>query len=73
MLHTATGFDSVVLGGALEERGMISFADTIDAEDTAAIRAYIISRATIAMNAPPANTGFGAPPAPEEVNTHSNE
>jgi PQQ-dependent dehydrogenase, methanol/ethanol family len=45
MLHSQEGFDSIVLGGVRQERGMVSFADRLTAEDTAAIRAYLIARA----------------------------
>jgi quinohemoprotein ethanol dehydrogenase len=38
-------FTSVVRGGALESRGMVSFADVISEEDTEAIRNYVIARA----------------------------
>lgn len=75
MLHTPAGFDAVVLGGALEARGMISFADSLNADDTAAIRAYLTAQATIALTAP-VIPGFGPDAVPEptadDVDTHSN-
>jgi len=67
LLHSQEGFDNVVLGGALAERGMTSFASVLSAEDTEAIRHYIISEAHIAMATP---SPFGPPPddvAPEDV------
>jgi len=36
---------SIVLGGALTERGMVSFAAEVDEADAEAIRAYLIARA----------------------------
>jgi len=66
-LHSADGFNNVVLQGALAERGMTSFASVLDSNDTDAIRHYLISQAHIAMNTP---SPFGPPPdevAPEDV------
>ena len=57
MLHSADAFNAVVLGGALTERGMVSFKDTLNENDTNAIRSYIISQAIEAKNNPP--RGFG--------------
>jgi quinohemoprotein ethanol dehydrogenase len=51
MLHSQEGFDSIVLGGVRQERGMVSFADRLQAADTSALRAYLISRATQALAA----------------------
>jgi alcohol dehydrogenase (cytochrome c)/quinohemoprotein ethanol dehydrogenase len=63
MLHSQEAFDAVVLTGALVERGMGNFSDSLTAEDTQAIRAFIIARANELKNAPPAPPfGFGAPP-----------
>jgi mono/diheme cytochrome c family protein len=44
-LHAQEAFDAVVLQGARADNGMASFADALAAEDTAAIRAYLIARA----------------------------
>jgi quinohemoprotein ethanol dehydrogenase len=60
MLHSQEGFDSIVLGGARKERGMVSFADRLQPQDTAEIRAYLISRANEALIAQQA----AAAPAP---------
>ncbi|MDT8398994.1 MAG: PQQ-binding-like beta-propeller repeat protein, partial [Pseudomonadales bacterium] len=49
MLHSQEGFDSIVLDGVRQERGMVSFAERLQTEDTAAIRAYLISRAREAL------------------------
>ena len=38
-------FDSIVLGGIRSERGMVSFAQALDSDDTIALRAYIVTRA----------------------------
>ncbi|MFQ5417888.1 MAG: PQQ-dependent dehydrogenase, methanol/ethanol family [Myxococcota bacterium] len=38
-------WDAIVLGGAFESRGMASFRDLLDAEDSAAIHAYVIAEA----------------------------
>ncbi len=73
LLHSQEGFDNVVLGGALAERGMTSFASVLSAEDTEAIRHYIISEAHIAMATP---SPFGPPPddvAPEDVEEFEEE
>ncbi len=45
MLNAQEAFDSSVLQGVRQERGMVSFADRLQPADTAAIRAYLISRA----------------------------
>ncbi|MDR2214948.1 MAG: c-type cytochrome, partial [Nevskiaceae bacterium] len=51
MLSTADGFRSVVIDGALQPRGMVSFAERFDAEGAEAIRAYITGRAHEALAA----------------------
>ncbi|MEY4642430.1 MAG: hypothetical protein RLZZ227_2424 [Pseudomonadota bacterium] len=72
MLHSQEGFDSIVLGGARQERGMVSFADRISAEDSAAVLGYLTSRAqeqlAAQQAAPPIET---APPAAEDVHEES--
>jgi PQQ-dependent dehydrogenase (methanol/ethanol family) len=67
MLHSQEGFDAIVLLGARQERGMVSFADRITAEDSAAIRAYLISRATEALAAAQAPPAIEAVEAPEQM------
>jgi alcohol dehydrogenase (cytochrome c)/quinohemoprotein ethanol dehydrogenase len=52
MLHTQEGFDAVVLQGVLAQRGMASFADSLQPEDAQAVRAYLIKRANDLKNAP---------------------
>jgi quinohemoprotein ethanol dehydrogenase len=59
LLHTQEGFDSIVLQGALAEKGMASFAKVLGPQDTAAIRSFIVARANELKNAPP----MGPPPA----------
>ncbi|MDH4253315.1 MAG: PQQ-dependent dehydrogenase, methanol/ethanol family [Gammaproteobacteria bacterium] len=44
MLH-GDAFQSVVLGGALVDRGMVSFAEELDENGVEAIRAYLVARA----------------------------
>jgi mono/diheme cytochrome c family protein len=38
-------WESVVRGGQLKERGMASFADNISAQQSQAVRAYVIQQA----------------------------
>jgi mono/diheme cytochrome c family protein len=62
LLHTQEGFDSVVLLGGRVERGMGSFAKDLRAEDTVAIREYLISRANaIKAGGPGPGAGPGGP------------
>jgi len=67
MLNAQEAFDSIVLQGVRQERGMVSFADRLQPADTAAIRGYLISRAqeqlAAQQAAPPIET---APPAAEQ-------
>ena len=39
------GWEAVVRGGQLKDRGMASFADNISAEQSEAVRAYVIQQA----------------------------
>jgi len=48
-LHSQELFDNIVLGGQLSANGMASFSEYIDAGDTEAIRAYIVSLAKEAL------------------------
>jgi PQQ-dependent dehydrogenase (methanol/ethanol family) len=45
MLTSAQAFRTVVIDGALEPRGMVSFRQRISAEDAEAVRAYLTQRA----------------------------
>jgi quinohemoprotein ethanol dehydrogenase len=40
----ADAWKSVVLGGALKDRGMVSFAPVVSADDAEALRAYVTMR-----------------------------
>jgi alcohol dehydrogenase (cytochrome c)/quinohemoprotein ethanol dehydrogenase len=63
LLHTQEGFDQVVLQGARKEKGMGDFSRELTAEDSAAVREFLISRANVLKErmakAPP-------PPAPAD-------
>jgi quinohemoprotein ethanol dehydrogenase len=63
LLHTQEGFDAIVLGGGLSEKGMASFDSVLDPADTQALRAFIVARAnemkTMPQPGPP-------PPAAEQ-------
>ncbi len=68
-LWTADGFKAVVLGGALQQNGMVSFTKDLTPADAEAIRAYMVHQATLAKNAPPPprfgpGGPAGPPPAP---------
>jgi alcohol dehydrogenase (cytochrome c)/quinohemoprotein ethanol dehydrogenase len=56
LLHTADGFNQVVLAGGRAEKGMASFANVLDEKGSDAVRAYLIDRAIEAkrMMPPPA-------------------
>jgi mono/diheme cytochrome c family protein len=60
-LHSQAGFDQVVLQGASVDRGMLNFGDKLRPADSAAVLAYIVSRANEVKNNPPAPGGFGGP------------
>jgi quinohemoprotein ethanol dehydrogenase len=44
-IQSADKFNPIVLGGALKDSGMVSFAEVLKPEETEAIRAYIVGRA----------------------------
>jgi mono/diheme cytochrome c family protein len=62
-LWSADAFKAIVLGGALQDNGMVSFAKVITPEDAEAIRSYVVTTANDAKNAPPAPP-FGGPGGP---------
>jgi quinohemoprotein ethanol dehydrogenase len=66
LLHTQEGFDAIVLGGGLSEKGMASFDSVLDPPDTQAIRAFIVSRANELKAMPPP----GPPPAAAAAQPH---
>ncbi|MEY4760850.1 MAG: hypothetical protein RLZZ200_706 [Pseudomonadota bacterium] len=45
MINSSEAFRTVVLDGALESRGMVSFRDRIGADDVEALRAHLVKRA----------------------------
>jgi quinohemoprotein ethanol dehydrogenase len=59
-LNSADVFNSIVIDGVLSANGMVSFKSALTAEQVDAIRAFVVSRAHEAKNAP-AGFGFGAP------------
>jgi alcohol dehydrogenase (cytochrome c)/quinohemoprotein ethanol dehydrogenase len=62
-INSADGFKAIVVDGALKANGMVSFKDALPGDDPEAIRAYIVSRAIAAKNAPPpAGPPAAAPP-----------
>ena len=61
LLHTQEGFNQVVLQGARAAKGMVSFATELKAEDSAAVLAYLVDRATQMKSAPPPPAGLLAP------------
>ncbi len=62
-LNTSALFNAIVIDGALQNNGMVSFSEFLNEEDAEEIRAYVVSLAhELKENPPPA---FGPPPAPE--------
>ncbi len=53
-LWSPDAFKAIVLDGALQENGMVSFAKVITPQDAEAIRSYVVSLSNEAKNAPPA-------------------
>jgi quinohemoprotein ethanol dehydrogenase len=60
-LWTTDGFKAVVLSGALQQNGMVSFAKVITPQEADDIRAYMVHQATLAKNAPPPPPGAFGP------------
>jgi len=60
-LHSQEAFDAIVLGGALTENGMVSFARAITPEEAQAIRAFVTQRANEAKQREAAATQAAAP------------
>jgi alcohol dehydrogenase (cytochrome c)/quinohemoprotein ethanol dehydrogenase len=52
LLGSAEGFKAIVLGGALQANGMVSFSKLLKPEDADAIRAYVVHEANLARSAP---------------------
>ncbi len=57
-LWSGPAFNAIVIGGALQADGMVSFRNALTADDAEAIRAYIVRTANQAKSAPP-RRGFG--------------
>jgi quinohemoprotein ethanol dehydrogenase len=65
MLVDQGAFDAVVLQGVLGSRGMASFAERLQPQDTQALRAYLVNMAHSARNAvAAAPPGTAVPPRP---------
>jgi quinohemoprotein ethanol dehydrogenase len=56
-LSTPEAFNAIVLEGALQTSGMASFKGKMTVAEVQSVRAYVISRANAAKNAPPATAG----------------
>jgi PQQ-dependent dehydrogenase (methanol/ethanol family) len=63
-IHTEGGFQSVVLGGALTENGMLPFNKTLTPTDAEAIRAYVTKLANDLKKDPAALQALFAPRIP---------
>jgi len=64
-LNSADLFKGIVVDGALAESGMISFKNSLKAEDAEAIRSFLTARANELKRHPPpmfGPGGFGGPP-----------
>ena len=44
-LQSGDAFKAIVIGGALSQNGMVSFAKALKPEDAEAVRAYLVGRA----------------------------
>jgi quinohemoprotein ethanol dehydrogenase len=63
-LWSADAFRAIVMDGALQENGMVSFAKVITPQDAEAIRSYMVTVSNDAKNAPPPPPGLGGPGGP---------
>ncbi|MEY4641767.1 MAG: hypothetical protein RLZZ227_1761 [Pseudomonadota bacterium] len=61
-LNSPELFMAIVIDGALQNNGMVSFREQLTPDQADAIRAYVVKLANEAKNAPPAVGGPGAPP-----------
>jgi alcohol dehydrogenase (cytochrome c)/quinohemoprotein ethanol dehydrogenase len=65
-ISSAAAFKAIVVDGALKANGMVSFKEALAQDgDPEAIRAYLVSRAIAAKNAPPPSAGPPAPRPPQ--------
>ncbi|HEV7632634.1 MAG TPA: PQQ-dependent dehydrogenase, methanol/ethanol family, partial [Steroidobacteraceae bacterium] len=58
-LNSPDLFKTIVIDGALQPNGMVSFKKVLSPQDAEAIRAHVVRLANQAKNAPPAPTGGG--------------
>lgn len=58
VLWSAPAFEAIVLGGAREANGMVSFSKMLKPDEAEAIRAYVVHQAHEAKSSPP-GTGLG--------------
>ena len=63
-IHGAEAFKAIVIDGALEPNGMVSFRKVLKPDDAEAIRAYVVHLANDLKKNPPPAFGFGPPPGP---------
>jgi quinohemoprotein ethanol dehydrogenase len=63
-LNSSALFNAIVIDGALQNNGMVSFSEFLSTDDADAVRAYVVSLSNIAKDAPP-RPGFAPAPAPE--------
>jgi mono/diheme cytochrome c family protein len=73
LLHSQAGFDQVVLGGALAQRGMGSFAAELKPADTTALRGFLIARAQELQRRTQLAPPGGATPAPAATQPHQEQ
>ena len=65
-ISSAEAFKAIVIDGALKANGMVSFKEALtQPDDPDAVRAYLVSLAIAAKNAPPRGPGPPAPRAPQ--------
>lgn len=69
-LNTPELFKAIVIDGALQANGMVSFAEHLSPDDAETIRAYVVSLANEAKNNPAPMFG-PPPPTPEEEEEES--
>ncbi|MEJ1965364.1 MAG: PQQ-dependent dehydrogenase, methanol/ethanol family [Gammaproteobacteria bacterium] len=62
-INSPEAFKAIVVDGALTPNGMVSFAKALEADEPEAIRAYLVSKAIQAKNAPPTGAGVAPPGA----------
>ena len=65
-ISSADAFKAIVIDGALKANGRVSFKEALtQPDDPDAVRAYLVSLAIAAKNAPPRGPGPPAPRAPQ--------